>query len=257
MDVGLELRQARERRGCSLLQLSRITKISPRVLEAIETCDDTVLPAPVFTRSFVRTYAAEVKLDPDDTLRRYMEQFESPEELSRSAAAAEPEASAQLDHDSGWRSARVLYGRFGTATVLVLAGITVLALAGRNYKETQPNATAPATAGGAAPAAPEAQPVATSGVAATPADRLQLTIAPTGPCWVQAIVNGERVFATELKSGDRRLVDAPSDVTLRVGDPATFEFSINGKPAKVPGAPGQAVTVQITRENYSQFLLRS
>ena len=128
MDVGLELRQARERRGWSLLQLSRITKISPRVLEAIETCDDTVLPAPVFTRSFVRTYAAEVKLDPDDTLRRYMEQFESPAELSRSGAADEPDRAAQLDREPEWRPARVLYGRFGTALVLVLVGMLMMAV---------------------------------------------------------------------------------------------------------------------------------
>ena len=84
MDVGHELRQARERREISLQHLSRITKISPRVLQVLEAGDETRLPARVFTRSFVRTYALEVGLDPDDTVRRYFEQFEDP-------AAASPE----------------------------------------------------------------------------------------------------------------------------------------------------------------------
>src|SRR5690349_22561581 len=78
MDVGLELRQARERRGLSLQQLSHTTKISPRVLQAIEAADEDRLPAPVFTRSFVKTYAKEVSLDPDDTMRRYFEQLMPP-----------------------------------------------------------------------------------------------------------------------------------------------------------------------------------
>src|SRR5215471_3607056 len=93
MDVGLELRQARERRGLSLQQVSKITKISVPVLQAIEAADDARLPAPVFTRSFVKTYAAEVGLDRDDTLRRYLEQFESAESPNDAGAAAQPVAS--------------------------------------------------------------------------------------------------------------------------------------------------------------------
>ena len=40
------------------------------------------------------------------------------------------------------------------------------------------------------------------------------------------------------------------------GDPATFGFTINGQPARIAGAPAQAVTVRITRDNYTQFLSR-
>src|SRR4051812_7114610 len=78
MDVGLELRQARERRGVSLQELANSTKISVRVLQAIESADLTRLPAKVFPRSFVKTYAAQVGLEPDGTMRRYLEQLEPP-----------------------------------------------------------------------------------------------------------------------------------------------------------------------------------
>src|SRR3954467_9300222 len=78
MDVGIELRAARERRGLSLGHISHTTKISLPVLQAIEAADERRLPAKVFTRSFVKTYAALVGLDPDETTRRYLEQLTPP-----------------------------------------------------------------------------------------------------------------------------------------------------------------------------------
>ena len=98
MDVGLELRQARERRGLSLQRLSSTTKISPRVLQAIETCDERQLPAWVFTHSFVKCYATEVGLDPEDTVHRYLDQFAQPAQVEgqtvEPAAVAVPKSDA-------------------------------------------------------------------------------------------------------------------------------------------------------------------
>jgi hypothetical protein len=162
-------------------------------------------------------------------------------------------------------TAHLLIGRFGTATVLIVIGIAAMVLAVRGAKRGQPGETSqpgpPAVnAQGAAP--PVTPAVAgTSGTSDLPgtsggsAATLHLAIAPTGPCWVQVTVNDQVVFATLLQPGDRRTVDAPSDVTLRVGDPAVFAFSINGKPARVPGVAGKAVTVHVRNENYSQFLV--
>ena len=257
MDVGFELRQTRERRGMSLQQLSRITKINLRVLDAIEAQDADRLPVAVFTRSFVRTYAAEIGLDPDDTWRRYAEQFDTADPALPLAAEVEPDMAAEPFPVS--RGARVLQGRFGTTAVLVLVGLTAYVLARKDATEGTPQpASAAVTVSAASLAQPpqtEAQPVGTSGTALTPLDALRVTFAPTGPCWVGATVNGERVLGTLLNPGEQRSVDAQADVTLRVGDPSTCAFSINGKPAKVPGAAGQAVTVLLTRENAARFVV--
>jgi cytoskeleton protein RodZ len=262
MDVGLELRQARERRGISLQQLSHATKISPRVLQAIDAGDEDRLPAPVFTRAFVKTYAVEVGLDPNETLQRYLEQFVKP--LSSDAAGEaqrEPESSPAALAAIPWRSAgHVLQGRFGTTAVLVLVAVTILALVARRHPgppsdvaDVRPPAVAPT---GIVPSNTSQATVGTSGTAPADAGVLHLAIAPTGLCWVQATVGDDQVFGKLLNAGDRRAIDASSDVTLRVGDPATFAFTINGEPARVPGAPGQAVTVHITGNNYTQFLQR-
>ncbi len=54
---GDELRREREIRGISLKEIAEATKVSQRLLEAIEKDDYRYLPAPVFTRGFVREYA--------------------------------------------------------------------------------------------------------------------------------------------------------------------------------------------------------
>ncbi|HEX6465012.1 MAG TPA: helix-turn-helix domain-containing protein, partial [Vicinamibacterales bacterium] len=230
MDVGLELQQARERQGVSLQQISRSTKISLRVLQAIETSDPAALPARVFTRSFVKTYAQEVGLHPEITMRRYLEQIEK----------FEPPA-ADLTHDTletpsaavarealvlpALFTARLVRGRFGTATVLVLAGLAAFVLAvkqGRRgeSRETPKPLASPrvVSSAGISPAGTAPAPVGMSGATSTsaalsvsgtsgtsgtpgasrgsgtpattplPSAALHLAIAPTGPCWVQATV---------------------------------------------------------------------
>ena len=255
MDVGLELRQARERRGISLPQLSSITKISPRVLQAIEASDAARLPAPVYTKSFVRTYASEIGLDPEETLSRYLGQFE-PEDAGEQQPAAVTEPS-EPPRDAPRRSpARVLHGRFGDAAAIAFVIIALVALVGRQYAQHQPaiaSSQASVAAAGLVPVeTPLPHPVGTTGT--SPTEPLHITISPTGPCWVQATEGENRLFATLLNAGERRTVDSASEVTLRVGDPAAFAFTINGKPARITGAAGQAITVHITKENVGQFL---
>src|SRR6185295_11240624 len=75
-DFGGKLRLARERRGISLRQIASNTKISVAALEALERNDVSKLPGGIFSRSFVRAYAVEVGLDPDETVREFLERFQ-------------------------------------------------------------------------------------------------------------------------------------------------------------------------------------
>ena len=72
-EFGLHLKQARERRGISLRQIASATKISSGALEALERGDFSRLPGGIFSRAFVRAYAVEVGLDPEETVRQYTE----------------------------------------------------------------------------------------------------------------------------------------------------------------------------------------
>src|SRR6266704_3327043 len=72
---GQMLRETRERQGISLRQIANATKISVSVLEALERNDISKLPGGIFGRAFVRSYAIEVGLEPEETIQEFLAQF--------------------------------------------------------------------------------------------------------------------------------------------------------------------------------------
>jgi hypothetical protein len=73
IDFGSRFKQEREARHLSLGDVARVTKIPERSLERLEGGRFDELPAEVFVRGFVRSFARAVGLDPDDMARRYGE----------------------------------------------------------------------------------------------------------------------------------------------------------------------------------------
>ena len=69
------MRAARESRGVSLRTIAETTKISVRALEALERNDISQLPGGLFSRAFVRAYATEVGLDPEQTIADFITRF--------------------------------------------------------------------------------------------------------------------------------------------------------------------------------------
>jgi cytoskeleton protein RodZ len=112
---GMKLREARERRGVTLRQIANATKISVAALEALERGDVSRLPGGIFSRAFVRSYALEVGLDPDEAIREFAAQYPSEATTARASLVAEIDAEA-LD------SRRKI-----AATLLWVGGLSVLA----------------------------------------------------------------------------------------------------------------------------------
>lgn len=113
-DFGIRMRRLREERGVSLRQIADATKISVSALEALERNDISRLPGGIFSRAFVRSYAIEVGLDPEQTVRDFLIQF--PHD---SVTAGSPHAPPK---DDGPR--RPSGGR--TKAVIALVAISVL-----------------------------------------------------------------------------------------------------------------------------------
>lgn len=64
MDVGAQLRRAREERDLSLSDLLQITKIRVALLKALENNETLTISEDFYTRGFLRAYAAAVGLNP-------------------------------------------------------------------------------------------------------------------------------------------------------------------------------------------------
>jgi transcriptional regulator with XRE-family HTH domain len=89
MNAGVELRLARVKRGLSREEVCARTKISPAMLEAIEDAQFERLPALIYLRGFLRSYASEVGLPQAAIIERYLAEYES---ASRAFMAFDSEA---------------------------------------------------------------------------------------------------------------------------------------------------------------------
>jgi cytoskeleton protein RodZ len=74
-DFGTRMKRMREERGVSLRQIADATKLSMVALEALERNDISRLPGGIFSRAFVRSYAVEIGLDPEQTVRDFIVHF--------------------------------------------------------------------------------------------------------------------------------------------------------------------------------------
>ena len=70
--LGGFFQNARERQGLSLEQVASQTRIQQRHLQALEEEDYASLPAKVFTKGFVRSYARTLGLDEDEALQLFL-----------------------------------------------------------------------------------------------------------------------------------------------------------------------------------------
>src|SRR5690625_2192743 len=65
MQIGEQLKEAREQKNLTLDDIQATTKIQKRYLIAIEHEDFHALPGRFYARAFIKEYANAVRLDPD------------------------------------------------------------------------------------------------------------------------------------------------------------------------------------------------
>ncbi len=120
--TGQLLKNARNEQDLSLTEVSMATKISPKILMAIEEGDLKNLPAKTFLRGFVRSYAAFLKIDLDLILQTFQDEMGS--------TLAEPQIES-TQPDPSWAGTPLpqLTDRVSLNKVVAVAGIIVLIIA--------------------------------------------------------------------------------------------------------------------------------
>jgi transcriptional regulator with XRE-family HTH domain len=235
MDLGSELRTARERAGFSLSELASRTKIPQRSLRAIEENDFASVPPGIFARSFIRTYAREVGVDPEEAIAEFRSMTEpAPQEDKGADGEIVDEQLASRSFALDLSESRPGWGYALMAAALLVAVISVNRYASKN----QPDALTTDTS------VTRDEATDTSVAVATTGDGIRLEMRAQGPCWVRAVVDGQLAFARLLKPGETEMLSGRRDIILRVGDPAALSYSINGRPGTTLGSANRAVTVR-------------
>ena len=244
MDVGAQLREARQRRAMTLDDLTASTKLSKHTLADIEHNRFSCLPGGILTKGHLRAYAIAVGLDPEHIVRDYLDQCfgESVEELP---------IVRHHSVESDPRTGQYLL----VPTVVIALGLawyaTTRSDADRSTAPEVDTETARATAD--VDDAKEIDVIAPA-VPAHETSEMQIDIQPTGPCWVSATTDSHVLLSRLLKVGERVSVSTEKELVLRIGDPGTFVYWLNGTPGRTLGPAGEPITVRIAADNYELFL---
>jgi cytoskeleton protein RodZ len=83
--LGVYLRKSREDKSVSIEQVAYATRISLKMLRALEEDDHTALPAPTFVRGYLQAYAKYVRIDTQDLLLRYQHHLATAPDAKRGA----------------------------------------------------------------------------------------------------------------------------------------------------------------------------
>jgi transcriptional regulator with XRE-family HTH domain len=93
---GRRLRSERERRRITLELIAANTKIGVGLLKGLERDDFSRWPSGLFRRSFMRSYAAAIGLDVEETVREFLERFPDPQaQVAADAANGSPSTDAK------------------------------------------------------------------------------------------------------------------------------------------------------------------
>jgi len=236
--AGVRLRRARETAGQSRADIARTTKISERMLAALEEGDYAALPGRTYATGFARTYARAVGLDAEALVAQVRGELDG--------VSLRPEASTAPAFEPG-DPARVPSRR----VVWIALGLLVLAVLAIGLWRMEGSAALPSIL----PAETAPPPAAAPRPTATPIP------APTGPVvltaeapdiWVR-FSDGERVLLEKTMSqGEAYTVPADAaDPRLRTARPDALAITIGGQPVPrladrqtvLPAAPVSAAAL--------------
>lgn len=271
--LGGFFQHARERQGLSLEQVASQTRIQERHLQALEEEDYASLPAKVFTKGFVRSYARTLGLDEDEALQLFLTSSSGFYEHTQ-----QEQQHVQIKLEAAHRS------RFNWNLVLILfvviAAMLVYLLPEQQenppptaeseatlpIEEPKPSpAEPPDSAPSAAPVDPRARPspppVTTPathepepkpmppGLPASPVfedtlgpgGSLVLEIEATQLTWVVVRSDDQAPHEALLQPGQRITWKAKKQYLLTLGNAAGVVVRLNGEPLGPFGKPGQVV----------------
>jgi cytoskeletal protein RodZ len=242
--LGETLRQARLDKGVSLSDAARDTRIRRAYLEALEAEDVAQLPAPVYTRGFLRTYAdylglnsqamvdlyqPQARREPSPTLRAAVPRVAIPRQIPLRPVLYALGAIAfavglffawnwyqdvQASLREGDASLRAV--RAGTPTPLGPRVPTPFPIA-----VASPSPTATATAEPPTPT-PTSTPVV---------DGILVEFRTNARVYVEAAVDGQQVLAETLPAGAQRQLPLGREaVIMRASIGSAVDVTVNGTP---------------------------
>jgi hypothetical protein len=233
--LGMYLRAERERRLIGLDQVEAATCIRAAQLRAIEEDRFDDLPAETYARGFVRTYAEQLGLEPEDVVDRFNRQWADTHEAGDADLPA-PFERRMVPVDV---SARPPGSLALTAAAAVLA-LSAVIVGVRSFGGN--GSAAPAAGHSAAAQHPPATSTPTSPSPTTaqtpppvPVTAHVVLRATPGACWFEARRGSETgpLLAERTLASGETVRFSGRRIWLRLGDPTSAVLRLNAKPVRL------------------------
>ena len=215
--VGAALRKARERRGLSLHEASRETRMTIEYLRALEDEDFDSLPGEPWVRGSLRTYAHFLGLSREKVAAAYARHADESEPLPPPVVRGPVERSVAATRFSD--NHRLLFA--AAVTALVVAG--VFGLVSRRSD-----------------APPPATPKSDPGQAVSIDNSIEAALVANRDASVAVTVDAAPPATYHLRKGEARSFEATTRLVIWIADGGSVQLTVNGNNEGSPGTRGQS-----------------
>ena len=225
------------RQRVNIEDLEQSTKIRAKYLRALENEEFGLLPGPTYVKSFLRTYAEKLGLDPHVLVEAFRAQYEEPEPVEFQPIASSP-------RDARRRPPAPPFGAGAAIAVAAVALLAFLLVLGLTGDEDEPERSVDE-----GPARTETQPEKPA--APAPAERVEMRVIPALPTYVCVDQGPERVVFEGTLDGPRTF-RAPDMLRINLGK-RSAQLRVNGE--RVPFVDGpEPIGFEFTREGEREQL---
>lgn len=237
LSFGRYLQAIRLEKKVSLEKISAQTRIGLDNLLMIEQEDIDGLPAEVFVKGFLRSFAAAIGADGDVAVHRYELRLNVAKKIAVSEGAIGKYAPKMW-----WKL---------LISIILLAAIMVLSIFGIAFFQNRPNTGKPneqkvaADISQPAESRPDQEVDSDVKTAGPATGKLVLKITVIEDTWLKVIIDEKDSTEYTLTSGDKLELEAMSGYNLLIGNSGGVKFTLNDKPVPLPGNSGEVVTINL------------
>lgn len=242
VEIGLKLNQIRTAKNISLDTVSANTRITKRLLKAIESGNTEELPEPFYIRALVAKFAQEIGA----TEIEFIAQSSIDTEAAENTSNLRTERRYWLDFQLKSLHLYLLYiflviVSVNIITTLVESPVAINQLPDENSavnsRGQEPEATSQIKQ-------PESVPQFVS--QSNNDESVVVGINLQERCWLKVMVDGKLAFEGTLPKGTQRQWTGEKQVTIRAGNAGGVVISFNNEQQKILGAPGEVEEITYT-----------
>ncbi|MDO9573920.1 MAG: DUF4115 domain-containing protein [Candidatus Contubernalis sp.] len=246
-EIGDILRNAREEKGLTFEEISEITKIQPRYLQALEEGETKMFPGEVYIKGSLRNYARVLNLDDAEIMNKYYQLKDQTQESPHKEHKEKREKPLYTSGDGIWKNLVV-----GILVILLLfGGIKGYQSFFGEYENGRPvdSSNSGDNNQGEDNGSEEFVPPEEDEIVEEPeepqlllvensggdivyelhhVEEINLELTFTRRCWIRLVIdNGDRE-EKNYEPGEQVSRQAKDEVRLRVGDPRVIQVTVNG-----------------------------